>query len=183
MKLNKYGELEENGCARCGYPLRESWVACPECGAMLKSGPKNKKKHTKSNESLSPASGQAQRKTNIADWIIEYPFTLSAFIVLLLLTIGLFSETKNIRALIGGGNEQFIFILTAFCSIPIACIICAPRYRDFGSGGGFLLLLSCWIAIGALVVLAIYKSLISFMCVPALSIMTWVLEKSRQGER
>jgi len=33
--LNKYGEIEEGGCAHCGSPIKPDWVACPECGELL----------------------------------------------------------------------------------------------------------------------------------------------------
>jgi len=35
--LNKYGEIEEGGCAHCGSPIKPDWVACPECGELLES--------------------------------------------------------------------------------------------------------------------------------------------------
>ncbi len=30
--LNKYGELEEGNCPKCGKPIKPDWKACPSCG-------------------------------------------------------------------------------------------------------------------------------------------------------
>ena len=35
---NKYGELSDAACPKCGDPVKPKWVACPGCGAQLKGG-------------------------------------------------------------------------------------------------------------------------------------------------
>jgi hypothetical protein len=37
-RLNKYGELEESTCPKCGDPIKPEWVACLACGASLEVG-------------------------------------------------------------------------------------------------------------------------------------------------
>jgi hypothetical protein len=34
--LNKYGELDDSNCPKCGSPIKPNWKACPECGEMLR---------------------------------------------------------------------------------------------------------------------------------------------------
>ena len=36
-QTNKYGELEDGVCPKCGDPIKPKWVACPGCGVALPS--------------------------------------------------------------------------------------------------------------------------------------------------
>jgi hypothetical protein len=38
-KLNKFGELKDISCSKCGYAVKAEWVACPACGARLRGSP------------------------------------------------------------------------------------------------------------------------------------------------
>jgi hypothetical protein len=44
-ELDKYGELKESRCPKCGGPIKPKWVACPSCGAAL-AGTEGEKRQT-----------------------------------------------------------------------------------------------------------------------------------------
>lgn len=50
--LNKYGEIEDSGCPKCGEAVKPEWVACPACGVQLQGT--NHHKRTASADNTAP---------------------------------------------------------------------------------------------------------------------------------